>query len=289
MTMSGKQKQVASGFKRLAKEPLVLFAVITLGIFIYDGVREQPLEDQQRQEVALNQGDDLATIRVSDTIVASLEDDFSWLQGRQPTATETDELVQNWVQDEMLFRHALQQQLHLSDSKLREHLIEKLSLLWAGMPDEPDEVQVLNYYMDNIDDYYAEPQVSFTQVFFEQRPDAEEMILQRLKDGEQIAGDGYWMGDVIRGYGESIMRTSFGGEFFLALSSASVDEWIGPLESPRGYHYVRLDAFENSQPLRFEQVYDRVKRNMMGAQQSSRIDQQLAEIKNSFTVVRESE
>ncbi len=289
MTTSDRVNAMTAALRRVAKEPLALFAVITLAIFIFDGVRPQPLEDRQRREVAFNQVDDLATIRVSDTLVTSLEDDFVWLQGRKPTAAETDELVQNWVQEEMLFRHALQQQLHLGDARMREHLIEKLSLLWAGMPEEPDEVQVLNYYMDNIDAYYDEPQVSFTQVFFQQRPDAEEMILQRLRDGERIEGDGYWMGDVIRGYGESIMRTSFGGEFFLALSNATVDEWIGPLESPRGYHYVKLDAFAESRPLSFEQVFDRVKRNMMGAEQSGRIERQLATIQDRFTVIREAE
>lgn len=281
----------ASGMAKLVqwlREPLSSFLLITLAIFAYDALREQPQEDSERLEVAAAMpADDLAEIVVSEELVAGLEDEFFWLQGRQPDAAEVQDLVSEWVRDEMIFRHALSQNLHRGDAKMREHLIEKLSLLWAGMPDEPDDVGMLGYYMDNIARYYAEPRVSFTQVFYEQLPPDAEDILARLNAGEQIAGEGYWMGDVMRDYGESIMRTSFGGEFYQALTAALPDAWIGPLESPRGYHFVRLDGTRDAAPLKFEQVYEQVRMDMMGAEQNRRIEEQLTRISSQFAVSRE--
>ena len=116
-------------------------------------------------------------------------------------------------------------------------------------------------------------------------PGNAEEILQRLQAGEEIAGEGYWMGDEMQGYGESIVRTSFGGEFYVTLESAPQNEWIGPLESPRGYHFVRVNSSAEPAPLKFEQVYDRVRMDIIGAEQGRRIEHRLAKINEDFTVL----
>ena len=274
---------------RLHNEPIVIFVLLTVAIFAIDAFTPEPEQSTNLQAVAINApATDLSIIEVPDSLVASLQEEFTWLQGRQPDPDETETLVADWVQDEMIFRHALSQDLHRGDSKVREQLVQKISLLWAGMPAEPDQDEVLAYYMDNIERYYAEPQVSFSQVFFEQPPQDAADIVRRLRSGERIAGDGFWTGDEINGYGESIMRTSFGGEFYTALLESPFERWVGPLRSARGFHFINLHEITEPAPLAFAEIYNRVRSDVIGSQQARRIEAQLELIETGFTVRRES-
>lgn len=273
--------------KRLLKEPLTIFVVISAAIFMLDTVREKPEEDAGLQETM--PGMELSTIIVTQALVDGLEEEFSWLEGRDISEQESQVLVSDWLNEEIIFRHALQQEMHLRDGKMREHLIEKMTLLWAGLPDEPDESEALNYYMDHIEDYYSEPRVSFNQVFFDEIPPDPDNVLERLRAGEDVAGDGYWLGDDFDDYSESILRTSFGGDFYLALSSASLGQWIGPLQSPRGYHYVNVSGVAEPKPLKFADVYERVRMSMMGAEQQRRIDARVDVIRKDFSVLMEND
>ena len=289
MTTSSSRVSKPGMLKRLRNEPAVVFMLLTAAIFALDAITPEPEQSAEMQPVALSApATDLSVIEVPDSLVASLQEEFSWLQGRQPDAAETEMLVANWVQDEMIFRHALLQDLHRGDSKVREQLVQKISLLWAGLPAEPGQDEVLAYYMDNIDRYYSEPQVSFSQVFFEQSPQDTDDILQRLQSGERIAGDGFWTGDEINGYGESIMRTSFGGEFYTALLASPFERWVGPLRSARGFHFINLHAVTEPAPLAFADIYNRVRSDVIGSKQARRIEAQIELIETGFTVRRES-
>lgn len=272
-------------FGKFLKEPLTIFTIIAIGIFVVDGVRTGAQRIDSMEEADLNA---VTTIVVNDAIVSILTEDFAWLEGRQPSDEETEQIIQEWLDQEIVFREALRQQMHLSDGKMRAHLIEKVRLLWAGAPDDPTEEMLLAFYLENIDQYYSETRISFDQVFFEQPPENAEQKLADLNAGETVVGDGYWLGDIMNDYAASILRSSFGGEFFLSLEQAPLNEWIGPLASPRGYHYVKVSSVRPPAPIAYASVRDLLMRDWVDATRFNSVSERTDAIREHFDVIYDS-
>jgi hypothetical protein len=271
-------------------EPLLIFLVLSAVIFGLDlfSQKNQKSNDGQRVAVSLP-ASNLFNIEVDRTLINDLKERFSLLQGRQASVEEIEQLIKIWTRDEMIFRHAVSQGMHLGDSKIRAQLLEKMNVLWSGAPVEPEQFEILAFYMNNIGEYYSEPQISFSQVFFEELPQDYHSVLRGLRAGKKIIGEGYWLGDEINNYTESIMLSTFGVEFYKALVLLPPGQWDGPLDSPRGYHFVRHQGLQKPAPLKLANIYERVRRNVLGARQGRRIKEQVAKIEALFSISRGSE
>lgn len=279
--LSGRGRLVKKAFR----EPLVIFLLLTAAIFIFDLLGQKPKVSNELQQVAISlSAQDLFNIDVNDSLVSSLKERFFLLRGRQASELEVEKLVEDWIKDEMIFRHALSQNMHLGDPRIKAQLVEKMSLLWAGVPADPEQQEILDFYMNNIQKYYSEPRISFSQVFFEQLPQDQNSILQKLLAGNEIIGDGYWLGDEISNYTQNVMLSTFGAGFYKRLVSYPPGQWAGPLESSRGYHYVRHDGIEESAPLQFAEIYERVRRDVLGVEQGRRIAEQITKIESQFSI-----
>ena len=277
-------------FKRALAEPLLIFFVLSAGVFALDlfSQEDPKSKDKQRQAASLP-ALNLFDIEVDPTLINNLKERFSLFQGRQASAEEVEKLIKTWIRDEMIFRHAVSQDMHLGDSKIRARLLEKMNLLWSGASVEPEQSEILAFYINNIEEYYSEPQISFSQVFFEELPQNYHSILQGLRAGEKIIGEGYWLGDEINNYTETIMLSTFGSEFYKALVLLPPNQWDGPLDSPRGYHFVLHQGLEDPAPLTFANIYERIRRNVLEEKQGKRIREQVAKIEAQFSIFRESD
>jgi len=276
--------------RRFITEPLTAFVLIAAGIFALDAVQPEHefMEGSESPAAAFSPSlPDLNTIVINQKMVSDIEEDFRWLHGTMPSAEETTQLVRRWIDEELVFREALAQQMYLTDGKMRGHFVEKVRLLWAGVPDDPTEMQLLDYYLDNLDEYHAEPRMSFTQVFYEQLPEDATEVLARLRAGEVVAGERYWLGDTMDNYAESILRTSFGGDFYNALAQAPLQQWIGPVESVRGFHFLQVSAMVQPEPLAYGDIRDRVAKDWLNAESFRRIAEQTAELEKRFLIVIE--
>lgn len=273
-------------YARIIKEPLTIFAAVAASIFIWDLSSEDAEASSESHTATPPEG--LNTIRVPPHLVSRLAEQFAWREGREPDATDTQAMLDAWIADEMLFRLALQQGMHLSDGKMREHLVEKMRLLWAGVAAEPDEAQLVEFYVENMDRYWSEPRISFEHIFFRESPADAKGMIEKLQSGETIAGDDYWLGNELHNYAESILRNSFGGEFYGALAQKDSDEWFGPLESPRGYHFIRVTSRQSAAPLPFKEVHERVYRDWQSDQLRQRIEDRTNEVRSQFAVVSSS-
>lgn len=276
-----------SGARKILTEPLSVFVLVAVAIFAYDA-GFGGAEDGGAQASGIASSSEADVVVIDDTIIAVLQENFAWLEGRQPTEEETRTLINHWVDEEILFREALAQRMHLSDGKMRAHLVEKVRMLWAGSPQTTDDADLLNFYMENMEEYYTEESISFTQVYFQVMPENAADILQRLRAGEEIEGDAYWLGNNLNSYSESILRTSFGGEFYEELLVAPPAEWIGPLESARGYHFARVTEVGEPELLPYQVVRERLDQDWADYQRRQNVSARTEDIKERFTIVMET-
>lgn len=271
--------------RRWLQEPFFLFLVIAAGIFLLDQVVDRDADALGAVTVTAPEE---RPIVVSADVVNQLREEYSWLYGREPDAAETDLLVEGWIADEVVFREGLSRQMHLTDTRVRSLIIDKLRLLWTGAAESPDEATLLAYYVHNIRRYYSEPRISFAQVFFASLPEEPAALLTALRAGEVVQGEEFWLGNRLEHYSESILRNSFGGAFYRAIASLPPGRWQGPVQSARGFHFVQVLQTEASRPLDYADVRSRVASDWAQSQRAAGIAEQTRLARGRHRIVREA-
>jgi hypothetical protein len=234
--------------ERLLREPLLAF--LAIGALLFLGHRLQ--QSRAAEPIVLP-----AAAR------AALIADFEKMTGRPAIADDVTRIEQEFVADEILFREALAQGLHLSDSAVRARLVEEMRLRITGPLPEVTDEQLVNHYSEHLDRYRSEPAASFQHVFFAERPAEPEALLARLRSGTPVAGEPFGRGAEFSRYGRSMLRGLFGQDFTAALWTAPVGEWTGPLQSQFGWHYVRVGERQPPALLPFEQVRQQVENDLL--------------------------
>lgn len=254
---------------RIVRDPLFTFCLLGAGCFLlFDAL-----------------SDDRETIIVSETVREMLIDDFEVLEGRTPDEGDEAALIERFIHEEILFREALSRGLHFGDARLRLMLIEKMRFLLADVPDEPTEEELVGYYVDHLTRYTSEPRYSLRNVYFRHAPEDPAALLSDLRDGADINGDpGFWLGDEMRAYHASVLHNVLGAAALPVIEGMAVGDWAGPIESPRGYHFIRLDAVIPSQPRRFADVRGQVREDWAAARRSDSIHQRVQQLREHYAI-----
>lgn len=258
--------------RRLLREPLLVFAVcgaLMFGVHAFLSARGA------------------TAVVLTAATRAALVADFEQLTGRAANAGDIAAIERDYVADELLLRDAVDAGLHLSDVDIRGELIRARRLQVAGVMPDPGDEQLVDYYAEHTGRYQSEPSLSFEHVYLEHPPKDAATILARLQGGESVAGDPYWQGPRFPRYGQSILRGMFGQSMVDALWAAPLDRWSGPLQSPRGWHYVRPTERLPATLLAFAEVRDQVERDYLATQIEQAVDRHVAELRKRYPVTVE--
>jgi hypothetical protein len=223
-------------------------------------------------------------IEVPLSVQAQLIQDHELLIGRKPSDAEFKLLLGRYVDDEILFRESLEEGMHTGDMKMKQRLIEKMRFLLTPPVGDPSDADLVNFYAENQRYYYTEPKYAFVQTFFSKEPADPTAILQRLRSGEAVQGDEYWLGDRLQTYDESMVRATLGQPFVESLRSAEQKHWIGPLQTARGWHFVRVEEIVEPRVMRFVDVREQVLRDWLDDKRSSSVDSRIAALKERYDV-----
>lgn len=235
---------------RILREPLFTFAIIGGALFLaYAATRSHESEPVILQ----------AQTRAG--LIAS----FETRNGRKATADDIARIERDYVTDELLFREALENGLHRSNPSIRGRLVEEMRTRITGPLPDPTDEQLVNHYSDNLDRYRSEPAVTFRQVYFAQRPPDPEAILALLRQDQPVTGQPFRHGLEFPQYGHSMLRGMFGQPIVEALAVAPLGQWIGPLESPYGWHYLQATERLPSVLLPFDAVRQQVENDYLVA------------------------
>ncbi len=254
---------------RWLRDPLIGFLALGAAIFI-----GWWLVQRQGNEIV-----------ITPAIRQALAEDYTLLTGRAPTPAQQAGLVEDWLAEEILFREALDRGLHLTDPVTRERLVERLKHMVAGGSREPTEADLLDQYASNTDLYRNEPQITLEHRFFAAPPANPAAVLARLRAGEAVAGDDYWMGRRFDDYGESMLRGMFGAALLKAAREVPIGEWHGPYRSARGVHFIRVDTRTPSRPMSYLAAREQVKMDWLAAAAKTPVDREVARIRDRYRVV----
>ena len=178
--------------RRFLREPLLHFLVaggVLFGIF---GLTHRP-------------GPVLASNK---TIVVDSETLLNFLQYRSKafkpeffssqleamTPAERKDLVDQYVQEEILYREAKAMELEQGDYVIRQRLVEKMRFLIEDMAEDhaaPSDAVLAEYLQKNMVRYVVDPSVTSTHVFFDSSVHGDQQapeLALRLKDDLTASG-----------------------------------------------------------------------------------------------------
>jgi hypothetical protein len=248
---------------RWLREPLLHFMLLGAAIFaVFQlfGPKSEP------------QGSIVVTQGMIDGQIASFS--RTWL--RPPTKEEVDELIRQYVREEVYYREGLALGLDRDDTVIRRRLQQKLEFVAEaqGMAAQPSDDDLRAYLDRHGDVYRRDPRVSFVHVFLsvERRGERAAQDATQLLVALQAGNDPAALGDptmLERQFEDAPIRdiaAQFGDGFASAVGRLPVGEWQGPIRSSYGIHAVLVGARTEGQSPSLDDVRDTVRRDWLNEQ-----------------------
>ena len=215
---------------------------------------------------------------------------------------ELQRLIDDYVREEVLHREAIALGLDDDDYIIRRRLVQKLEFITEGFAEagaDVDEAAVQRYFDANNADYYVEPYVTFTHVFFqtEDRPREQaralaEKELQKLNRNGVPFSDAPQHGDRFLYHVNYVERTPdyvgshFGPPMTRALFELEPNDfvWRGPFDSPYGVHLVLLTTNEPGREPELAELEGRVREDARRARVREETEAAIADVVDAYDV-----
>ena len=255
--------------RRIVGDPLFAFLVAGLALFaLYE----------------LASGDDAGPVQLTAGTRAALLRDFEAVAGRKAGAEDLARIEHDYIADELLFRDAIANGLHLTDGMVRGRLVEVMRLRAAGELPDPTPEELVNYYSEHLDRYRSEPAASFEHIYFAGPPADPAGTLIALQAGRPVAGEPFPQGERFPRYGQSMLRGLLGQPFVEALWAAPIGQWTGPIQSSAGWHYVLVTERLPPVLLPFDEVREQIETDFLAAAIQDAVDRRVAELEQRYEV-----
>ncbi len=227
-----------------------------------------------------------------DAPIEQIRKDSQVVRGRLPSAEEEAALVDEWIEEEVLYRRAVELGIDRNDTIVRRRLAQRMRFLLEDTALlEPPSDEQLRAWLEAHPARFAEAATtSFKHVFFSRSKrgpdlvaDAEAALTQLRRDPETIAeGDPFFRGTTFAAASESDIRRAFGRDLTDALTELPVGRWSGPLSSAYGLHLVLVTDRTTRAPPALEEIRARVEEDWTRAERERLNEEALERLKARY-------
>jgi hypothetical protein len=223
--------------RKLLAEPLLHFLMI--GIALFAAYRWTAPSDPGGRRIVITQGviDDLVTQHVS-------------VRGREPSMRELNRLIESYLHDEILYREGVRLGLERDDLVVKRRVRQKIEMIAEedASTRAPTDADLAAYLTANAARFVQPAILTFDQVFIGESGSATGTLpvvavtrdaLRKGVDPEELGRPTLLPHRMTRTPADLVAR-DFGPAFVAALEHAPVGEWVGPIDSSFGAHYVRV-------------------------------------------------
>ena len=221
-----------------------------------------------------------------DYLVKQRED----LELRKLGPDERQQLIEAFIEDEILYREAYNRGLDKADTRMRRNLIRNMRSLLMGEIPEPTQEELKRYFEANRAKYSRPPTLSLQQVFYRDHSTVPDDLLDQLRAGL----DPTTVGESFRAYGRSLSRVStrelsaiFGADAARSIISLEDDQWHGPFESLHGLHFLRITDRQPSQEAHYEDVRFYLEKEWPMVQSRAIIEKEVEKLKKQYDIIIE--
>ena len=259
----------------IRREPLVHFVALAALLFLANAFFSGP----QRERIVV----DRAT---QDFLIRQQQD----LLLRELSEAEKQEVIDSFVEEEILVREAYKQGLDKS-GRIRALLLQNMRFFLSRDLPNPTEGELRAYFEENRDRFTSPAALTLDHVFFRDPDLVPDGALAHLRDG----GDPSALRDDTPGVQRRIDRASqrrlvegLGPDGARAVLAINDDRWHGPILSPQGAHFVRVVKRHRAQLGSYEKVASFLEGEWLMAQQQERMRKRVQNFAQDYEVTIEA-
>jgi parvulin-like peptidyl-prolyl isomerase len=263
--------------------PLLQFFVAGAVIFALYAWRAEAPEQGAQDRIVITQAEQRNLVSL-----------FEKTWRRSPTEDERKGLVEERLQQELLYREALALGLDKDDVVIRRRLAQKIEFIVDDMAAgrSPTDEELGAFLKQNEERYATEPTVSFRQVYLsaERRgpaliEDANRILTELQTGADPLSfGDPTVLPQSMRASALSSVERVFGKEFSAALADAPIGSWIGPVQSTFGAHLVQLLDKQAGQAATLDTARAQLERDWREAERQRAKDAYIKTLKDKYSI-----
>jgi len=272
--------------RKLLGEPMLHF--LMLGIALFAAYQWKAPGDSAGRRIVVTQGvvDDLVAQHVAG-------------RGREPSSTELNHLIESYVRDEIQYREGVRLGLDRDDTVVKRRVRQKLEVIAEedASTRAPTDADLSAYFAANQARFVQPAVVTFEQVLIAESTagpavvHAAAVTREALRSGanpEEIGKPTLLPHRMTRTAADLVAR-NFGDTFAAALEEVPVGEWVGPIGSSFGAHYVRVSDRTPSVPPQLAAVRDHVVREWENERRQRARNDAYAKMRGEYQVSIETE
>ncbi len=213
--------------------------------------------------------------------------------GRSLSSSERKQLIDQYVDDEILLREAYKQGLDQGDPYIRKRLTDKMKFSLYDQVNSPDDDILRNYYENHKDHYAAGVRISFEQIFYDKLQydtirDKDKILDALNGSAEPENSGGEFPGeDKFENLSRMELIRLFGTSFATAIQKFPAGVWYGPVSSKQGVHYVRITDKQITEYLPLEVIKPAVLNDYIQEQQRSDLRHKIDSLKSGYKITIE--
>ena len=238
-------------------------------------------------DIGLNSYND-KEIYISDQEIISLVNAWKSQVGRNPNEDEITRIINNLVEEEILYREALILGLDKEDRIIKRRLAQKISFLkQESISRKPTNNEILEFFSKNKDKYFIDSKYSFKHYFFSSENNSKERSLisfDNIDKNISIASDPFFLGKNFVELNTNDIKNDFGINFASYFNNIKLNKWIGPIESPFGHHIVYITNFTEGYYPDIAMVFKQVEIDLLQSKRDKAIKNYIEEIKTEYKV-----
>jgi hypothetical protein len=224
------------------REPLLHFLVLGAILFSADRLLASRVDDPH-------------SIVIDTVVDTQVRKAFNDARGRDPNTEELKALRQVWLDNEVLYREGIAQQLDKGDPAIRDRVIFKsLSVVEAGLKLPPFDDELLRQWFERHREKYDEPaRYDYEEAVLPGKPERADLedLASQLNSGKPGAAEANLR--VFTGRPDSNLVQSYGASFAKAIEESPPNEWR-VLQAQDGPRLVQLKRITSPQPAQFERL-----------------------------------
>jgi parvulin-like peptidyl-prolyl isomerase len=275
--------------RRLLREPLVHFLLIGAVLFGLYGLAQsgRPATASSKE------------IRLSLDEIGQLTLLYQSQRRRPPTPQELERMVENKVQQEILYREALAMGLDRDDEIVKRRMAQKMQFLAEDVAAarEPTTAELRSWFEKNSATFAQPGRVGFRHLYFSTdrrgaraRDDAASALAKLAGEPEDsklasTLADPFMFQDYYRDRTPENLGKEFGPQFALAVAKLAPGSWHGPIASGFGWHLVFVDTVIPGRVPAFEEVEPEVKVAWLAERKALAWQQTYKDLRAKYTVL----
>jgi hypothetical protein len=268
----------------ICREPLVHFLVIGTGLFLIWSLLGDRLTRQPER------------ILITPGHIERLAQGWTRTHLRPPSPQELASLIEQEIDEEILYREAMAMGLDRDDLVIRRRLAVKMDFISEDLlaATNPTDDQLEAFLHQQPDKFNLEPLTTFSQVFVNKSQrgagamaEATRLLAslnEKVGSAWETAGDPLPLPNQFEAAPTAEIAGQFGRHFPAKLADLPTGRWSGPVESRYGLHLILIKRRTSARTPALHEVHDAVLNEWRNAQRQLLSENLRRERRNRYIV-----